>query len=372
MSGPRLHLIVPGSLGQRTGGYLYDARMASGLRTRDWSVEVHELEGRFPGPDARARSALGRALAGLPADARVVVDGLALGAHPGPVEDHAGRLRILALIHHPLADETGLLDGERDRLADLERRALAACGGAVTTSEHTAARLRASGLPPERVRAAPPGTEPAPRAAGPGPEAPPRLLSVGSVVPRKGHDVLVRALSRIRDRPWTCVCAGSLDRASDHARGVRSLATERGLRNRIRFAGECEDDVLARLYHTSSLFVLPTYHEGYGMALAEALARGLPVVSTTAGAVPDTVPSDAGVLVPPGDHRALAGALGRLLPEGSGPAGRDGRTGSAADRRRRELAAAARRHGRRLPDWERAARGFAEALLALTPEEAPA
>lgn len=371
MTGPGLNLVAPGSLDQRTGGYRYDARMASGLRELGWRVDVHELEGRFPGPDSSARSDLVRTLGRLPEGARVVVDGLALGAHPGPAEEHARRLRLLALVHHPLAAETGLGVPDRDRLARLERRALAACDGAVTTSRHTAERLRDFGVAPERVRAVPPGTEPAPRASGPEPGCPPRLLSVGSVVPRKGHDVLVRALSRLRDRPWSCVCAGSLTRAPQHVRKVRSLARKSGLEERVRLVGECEEYVLGRLYHTSTVFVLATHYEGYGMALAEALARGLPVVSTTAGAVPETVPPGAGLLVPPGDDRALARALARLLPTNPDE-GRSQNTGAGAARRREELAAAARRHGRDLPDWDRSVRAFASAVLELAPGEAAA
>ncbi|MYD85853.1 MAG: glycosyltransferase, partial [Acidobacteria bacterium] len=148
---------------------------------------------------------------------------------------------------------------------------------------------------------------------GPGPGEPPQLRSVASGVPRKGHDVLVRARARLRDLSWRCVCAGSLDRAPDHARRVRALAEERGLAGRVRFAGECERAALDRIYAASSLFVLASHYEGYGMVLTEALVRGLPVVSTTGGAIPHTLPGDAALLVPPGDDAALASALGSLL-----------------------------------------------------------
>src|SRR5205814_2296438 len=101
--------------------------------------------------------------------------------------------------------------------------------------------------------------------------------------------------------------------------------------------------------------VLPSYYEGYGMALTEALARGLPVVSTTGGAVPFTVPGAAGILLPPGDEAALADALGHLL---AGPAG---------TARRAKLASAAREHALKLPSWDRAAGTFAKAVLELAP-----
>ena len=102
------------------------------------------------------------------------------------------------------------------------------------------------------------------------------------------------------------------------------LARTLGLEGRIDFPGELGAPELDKLYHSASIFVLATHYEGYGMALAEALARGLPVVSTHGGAVPDTVPLEAGVLVPPGDERALAAALrgAPCGPGGSRAAGR--------------------------------------------------
>ena len=365
MIAPDLHVLVPGSLDQRTGGYIYDARMVAGLRRLGWRVVVHNLEGAFPDADEPARSSFIHTLAQLPDGARVVIDGLALGGLPAPVRANSHRLRILALVHHPLADETGLELRQRDRFAALEREALAACAGALVTSEFSVSRMEAFGVAPARVRAVPPGTEPVRPATGPGPDDPPRLLCVASVIPRKGQDVLVRALARLREPPWSCVCAGSLTRAAAYASAVQDQAREAGLARRIRFAGECEPEALEDLYHSSSLFVLPSHYEGYGMVLTEALARGLPVVSTTGGAIPYTVPADAGVLVPPGDDEALAGALGDLLWDAPG---RTRNHASSSCDRRATLAAAARRHAANLPDWDQAAEAFAAATLELTPD----
>ena len=357
MSAVRLHVVVPGPLDQPTGGYVYDRRMVDGLRARGWRVDVHSVAGVFPAVDAGARARMAEALAGLPDGARVLVDGLALGGLPAPIHAERDRLCILALVHHPLADETGLDATRRARLAALEREALAGCAGVVTTSPFTARHLGdCYGVAPARVRAVCPGIDPASPAAGPGPGEPPLLLSVGSVTPRKGQRLLAGALARLADLPWRCVCAGSLDRDPDYAAQVAAFARESGVAARLRFAGECGAPELDRLYHRASLFVLPSYYEGYGMALADAVVRGLPVVSTTGGAIPHTVPADAGLLVAPGDEPALAAALRRLLAE---PGGAE---------RRRTLAAAARRRARELPSWPEAVRQFAEAILSLTPD----
>ncbi len=362
MSGPELHVIVPGPLDQRTGGYVYDARMVVGLRGLGWEVVVHELSGNFDQPDVRARTSLTRTLVELPDGARVIIDGLALGGLPGPARDHHERLRILALVHHPLADETGLAPKQRERLAALEREALTACTGVIVTSDFSAHRIAAFGVPAGQVRAVFPGTDPARPAKGPGPKAEPRLLCVASVIPRKGQDILVHALIRLRATRWNCICAGSLTRAPGYAAAVQEKVRACGLDERISFLGESEPDALDALYDGSSVFVLPSHYEGYGMALTEALARGLPIVSTTGGAIPYTVPAEAGVLVPPGDDEALAAALEPLLSPVSNNGGPSGRQRLAT------LAAAARRYATSLPDWNQATRAFADAALDLAPD----
>lgn len=356
MSQERLHLVVPGPLDQRTGGYLYDARMAAGLERLGWSVIVHSLEGAFPLGDERAADSMARALAALYDGERVLIDGLALGPLPEQVVAHGDRLRIVGLVHHPLADETGLTDDERARFEKLERAALGACEGVIVTSPFTASRLAEYGAEPALVRVVPPGTNPGRLAVGPRPGEPPRLLCVGTISPRKGQDVLVRALARLRHMPWTCVCAGSLDRAPEFAVSVARLARDLEVSERVTFVGEANERDLDELYHGASVFVLPSWYEGYGMAYAEALARGLPIVGTTGGAVPGTVPPAASILVSPGDDVALVGALGHLLASTAGTA------------RRARLAGAAREHALTLPSWDRAAQLFAKALIELAPE----
>ncbi len=346
-----LHFVIPGPLDQRTGGYLYDAHMVRGLRERGWSVDVHSLDGRFPEVDANARDDLARTLRKLPDGARVIADGLAAGPLPDVLESNTERLRLLVLVHHPLADETGLTADEVVRFTRSETEALAACTGIVVTSGYTAGRLEDFDVPARKVRAVPPGTRPAGPARGPGPDEPHRLLCVATITPRKGHDVLVDALDRVRDLEWSCTCAGSLERDRAWVQRIRTRVTERELQRRVDFAGEHDEAALDVLYDRSSLFVLASHYEGYGMALTEAIARGLPVVSTTGGAIPWTVPADAGILVEPADPEALAEGLRAALEPG-----RHGRMREAA------LEAA-----RDLPDWDASVDAFAAAVLELAP-----
>lgn len=352
MTPAELHFLVPGPLDQLTGGYVYDAHMVEGLRALEWDVRVHNLAGRFPTADAVARDAMASALAAVPDGGRIVVDGLAMGGLPEPIESHGNRLRIVSLLHHPLSKETGISHEDAARLFETERRALTPCAGVIVSSGYTAHGLADFGVPADRIRVVLPGTEPAPAATGPGPGRPPMLLCVASVTPRKAHEVLVDALARVRDLPWTCVCAGGLEWDPDQTDRVLHAVAESGLDHRIDFVGERKGNELEALYRSASTFVLPSWYEGYGMALAEALAHGLPVVSTTGGAIPYTVPAEAGLLVEPGDAGAFADALRALLTPGS-----DVRAG---------LAAAARRHAEALPTWSESAAAFASAVEELT------
>ena len=352
-AGKRLCLLAPHPLDQRTGGYRYDNRMLDGLERRGWRVDRVGLRGTFPDPDPAARDSLSTALSLQADDSLVVIDGLALAGLPEPVADQGDRLRIVALVHHPAAEETGLDPPASARLAIQETRALAAVQGVIVTSAFTARTLAGDyGVDPARLRVVCPGTDPAAPARGPASDAAPQLLVVASVTPRKGHDVLVRSLARLRNRAWTCVCAGSLDHEAGFVRDVMAAADGAGLADRIRFVGECDDAELDTLYGHASIFVLPSRYEGYGMVLTEALAHGLPIVSTTGGAIPHTAPGDASLLVPPDDERALADALETLLDD---------------DERRARLAAAARRHGAMLPDWDSAVAVFERRLLELAP-----
>jgi glycosyltransferase involved in cell wall biosynthesis len=353
-AGP-VHLVVPGSLDQRTGGYLYDARMVRELRGRGRSVMVHELTGAFPTGDEEARSSLAAALASVPDGGTVVVDGLAGGGLPDVLAAHAARLCIVALVHHPLADETGLDPERAAAYLASERSALAVCRGVIVTSPFTAVRLDDFGVTSGRVRVAVPGTAPADRAVGPGAGAPPRLLSVASLTPRKGHDVLVEALEVVADLPWSCVFAGSEAYDPSHARSLRARVAESDLEGRVSFVGELDAETLDEYYRTSTLFVLASHYEGYGMALTEAIVRGLPVVSTTGGAIPHTVPEGAGVLVPPGDAAALAEALRSVLTD---------------DARMEALRSGAADAAARLPDWTEASVVFEAAVDTLAATEA--
>ncbi|MCC9000802.1 MAG: glycosyltransferase family 4 protein [Candidatus Contendobacter sp.] len=344
-----VHFLIPGDPDIRTGGTLYDRRVMAGLAALGWRVEWHRLSAAFPLPDAAALDQADAALAALSEQALVVIDGLALGAMPTVVAQHRNRLRLVALVHHPLALETGLTAELRQQLYLSEREALRQLRGVIVTSPSTVRALADYEIPPEQCVVVVPGTDPAPLATGSGGDEL-TLLCVASLTPRKGHAVLFRALARLKDQPWRLRCAGGADFDPVTAAELSILVDELGLSARIEFLGQLDEAALALEYRRADGFVLPSHHEGYGMALAEALARGLPIISTKAGAIPDTVPADAGLLVSPGDEAALAEALARVMTE---------------PELRQRLAAGARAARQTLPDWPTTCAHFATALAAI-------
>jgi glycosyltransferase involved in cell wall biosynthesis len=173
---------------------------------------------------------------------------------------------------------------------------------------------------------------------------------VATLTPRKGHAVLFDALAELCDRSWHLYCVGSLERDAGTAAALRTQIERLGLAGRVTLLGEVTAGELAERYATADLFVLASYLEGYGMALTDALACGLPVISTTAGAIPDTVTADSAILVPPGNSGELAAALATVMDEPG---------------TRKALGTGAQTARNALPTWEEASADFGAQLRAL-------
>lgn len=139
---------------------------------------------------------------------------------------------------------------------------------------------------------------------------PVRFVTVGRLVPEKGHDALIRALALARGTGLDAelVIVGS----GPELASLRAQAESQGVASVVSFRGAVPRDNLPRELAAADAFVLPSLREGFGVALVEALATGLPAVATRSGGPEDILSAEDGLLVEPGDPEALAAAMSRL------------------------------------------------------------
>jgi glycosyltransferase involved in cell wall biosynthesis len=360
MSLRSVHFVMPGGVDDPaapSGGNAYDRRVSLDLPGFGWQVHKHAVAGQWPRPTAASRAELARTLRELPDGSVVLLDGIVACAVPEVVVPETDRLHLAVLVHLPLGDETGLEPALAAELDAKERDVLRAVPAVIATSDWAVRRLVSHhGLAPERVHVAAPGADIAPLASGT--DGVSRLLCVAAVTPRKGQHRLVQALAAAADLPWSCVCVGGLGHDPEYVAHLRQLIKEHGLQDRIELAGPRSGAELDASYAAADLMVLTSYAETYGMAVTEALARGIPVLATDVGGLPEAVgraPDGGvpGILVPPEDPAALAAELRGWFGE--------------ADVRRR-LKAAARGRRAALDGWATTARSLAGVLGRLPSE----
>ena len=345
-----LSFAVPGDIDLPTGGYAYDRRVVSLLPDYGVQPTLIGLPGTFPAPSPQDLEETRRLLAAAPASAPLLVDGLALGAMPRELIASLPH-RILALVHHPLCLEAGLTPQRAAELKATETAALALVRHVIVTSFSTKRTLIADfGVPITKITVAEPGTDPAVRASGTG--TPLQLLAVGAVSPRKGYEILIEALKPLTGLDWRLTIAGATDRSPATVASIEAAISAARLQDRVRLSGTVVPATLSKFYDTADLLVMPSLFEGYGMVLAEAMARGLPIICTTGGAASETVPDTAAIKVAPGSPIALTAAIEKALN----------------DRKlRARMADASWEMGRTLPPWTETTRRIAAVIMGLTP-----
>ncbi|MGW3851912.1 glycosyltransferase family 4 protein, partial [Streptomyces fagopyri] len=291
MSLRSVHFVMPGGVDDASapsGGNAYDRRLCLDLPGFGWQVHRHAVPGDWPRPAAAARTELARTLAELEDGTVVLLDGIVACGVPEIIVPEAERLRLVVLVHLPLGDETGLAPAVAAELDAKERTTLRAVPAVVATSEWAVRRLVAHhGLAPDRVHVAAPGADIAPLASGT--DGVSRLLCVAAVTPRKGQHRLIEALATVTDLPWSCVCVGGLTQDPAYVAQLRGLIEKYGLGDRLHLAGPQAGAELDASYAAADLMVLTSYAETYGMAVTEALARGIPVLATDVGGLPEAV-----------------------------------------------------------------------------------
>jgi len=344
-----VHVVVPDGIddpARPSGGNTYDRHLLRELGAQGWSAHERAVAGFWGRPDAASFAALEETLREVPDDAVVLLDGLIASTAPEVLLPQASRLRLIVLVHMPLGHRPPD-DDARER----ERAVLEAAVATVTTSGWARLRLiELYGLPADRVRVAEPGAPVAEPAVGT--EAGEALLCVGAVTSEKGHPILLEALESISALSWDCTCVGRLDRDPAFVESLRRRSLDAGLGERVTFAGPRTGVDLDRAFASADLLVHPSRAETYGLVVTEALARGVPVIASEVGGLPEAVGEGAdrtrpGLLVAPEDPVALADALSAWL-------------GDAELRTRLRQAASERRDS--LPRWSTTASAVAAVL----------
>lgn len=353
-------LLVFGDLQQPSGGFLYDSYLVAALERAGHRVRLISQPGgmNYATQRRHGRSApeLRAILRDQPPDL-LLVDELNHAA-VGPVlaryardSSPDRRAAIVGLVHHLRADES--LWAPWTLYA--ERRFLRSCDAWLCTSTATLNRVvRVAGTPrssavahpgsdgsgyatPLATSAAAPrrsgaGDGGAPQAAQAGPAAqagsatrpaaggaPRRILTVSTVIPRKNTHGLIAAVAALRSRlrePVELRIVGDLETDPGYVAVLRRRVARMGLAQQVHFLGRIGAPGLDAEYRAADLFVLPSFHEGFGIVLLEALARGLPVVATARGGAVDIVrPERDGLLVDPRRPTDLVRTLYRLLTD---------------------------------------------------------
>lgn len=330
-------LLVPTPLALLSGGHAYARALRAGLAEAGHPAEIIALPAERPA---------GEVLERLAPEVTPIIDGRVLTAFAEDA-DALSRHRVVGLVHRLASLESGLPEEKVAPLRDVEHRLLARLARIIVPSVAVADALsREFAVEAERIRVVAPGSEPAARSPGSG-ERGCRLLSVGALVPRKGHDVLLRALARLFDLDWSLALVGSDRRDPACAASLRAQAESLGIGERIRFAGEVSAEALEEEWQCADLFALASPWEGCGMAILQARRHGLPVALIGGGSAAGMVTPATGISAAPGDEATYSKSLRRMIFD------RD---------LRHDLANASWVEAQTLPDWQTQARLFAEAL----------
>ena len=319
----RIGLIIYGSLETLTGGNLYDRIVVDGLGRLGHEVEIINL----PSVPYRRRlwhnvmPELCRRLLAKNFDI-LIEDEL---CHPSLIlvnrwlRRQADRPLLIALVHHTMSSEPRHPWLNRI-LAFVERSFLDSVDGfihnSVTTRQKVAAlaphnRPQVVAYPAGDRLGNPPATEVIDRRtqlAGPL-----QLLFLGNVIPRKGLSPLLQALTGLDRNLWQLSVVGGLDFDPDYSRQIHALVEKLDLSTSVKFFGQLHDDELREVMKCSHIFCMPYAYEGFGIAILEAMAFGLPAIGCRSGAAGETIEHGSnGYLLEADDLLGLAPLLTRL------------------------------------------------------------
>lgn len=338
--------MIPGNYPPTAGAIVYDSRLADALRGLGQTVTFVPIGGMHPLPDSEARESALRQLEEAPPGDMLVIDGFCLYAFAEAAEAlHA--LSAIAMFHHPMSAEPNLPAALRAQYAALEQDLLPRMRHIAVPSTAVRDQLAAlPGIAEGAISVMTPGLPVLPRSRG-SQGAGCRLLAIGSLIPRKGYGTILAALKPLSDLDWHLTICGDDHFDPDHAARLREDARELGP-GRVTFSGPQSAAQLELLWSETDIFVAASQYEGYGMAVAEAVRRGLPLAVTRGAATSEVIPPDGSILVEAGDAVQLSKGLRRVIFDTA---------------LRKSLAEAAWQAGRAFPTWEAQASRFMPLLV---------
>ena len=306
-------LAFPGKLTTKTGGYYYLTRILAELPKVGWSGTPLSLGIDFPNPSSKVLANAEKQLSTQPPEIQIIVDCLAWGVMNHCAQNLSTSHKIIPLIHHPLCLETGLSQSESSLLFEKEQEVLSISQRIITTSHDTSQCLQGMfHISKSKIFVATPGTDQAKQANGRQDDKI-GLIAVGSVTPRKGYDRLIKVLKILEQLPWQLEIIGDDTLDPKYTESIIQQINELELTQRISLWGALPRSELNKFYDQSDIFVLATLYEGYGMAFTEAMVRGLPIIATGEGAVANTIPKEAGIVVESNDLTQFSSALSILI-----------------------------------------------------------
>ncbi len=309
----RVLFVIPGDINLPTGGYRYDREIINAWKTTGVDIKLISINGNYPFPsEAEKQDAIAQVDTFPKADI-AVVDGLLGGISPGFLQKLCKIMPVVALIHHPLCLENGLDEATAQSLKQSEKQGLEFISNIITTSPTTSKTVaELFGFNTDKIHTVLPGVDRSATSTG-NDDRTINLLCVGSVIKRKGHKDLLLALSKLTHLDWRLDCIGSTNFDKILFDELQMIIKQEKLTGKIKFHGGVTEEALEKACSKTDVFVLPSLFEGYGMAYAEAIVRGIPVIGTIAGAIPETVPENCGILVKPSDVSSLANALETMI-----------------------------------------------------------
>ena len=318
----RIGFVLCGDLATRTGGFLYDRMLIRGMQERGVDVEIHQLPWRsYPLSLIRSRLSTHLKRMNIENVDVIIEDEL---AHPWLIRANRiirqrSGIPLVSLVHHlrSCEDHPGLLNRFYRRV---EHQYLNTLDGVIANSTPTldAVRLTAGRDLPAVV--APPGRDHLNRRISTSQievrshqEGPLEILFLGSIIPRKRLEDLIEAMAILPDLNLRLTVIGRQSGSDRYVSAIKQLIRSRGLEGCVNWRGELEDDEVSRQLAGSHLLIVPSSHEGFGIAYLDAMGYGVVPVGTISGGASTLIDhAKTGFLIEPGDIQALSEPIKRL------------------------------------------------------------